>query len=101
MVAVAAGDHLLAISIAAGLVLTLLLRAPWHDAALGRDEGGVAMIAGAWHSGGPFPYGSFFLDRPPLLVALYRLVGAGHDGVRVLGAVAAALLVVTSTLLAV
>src|SRR5205085_2166916 len=39
--------------------------------------------------------------RPPLLVALYRLVGAGHDGVRVLGALAAALLVVTSTLLAV
>ena len=105
MVAAAAGDHLLrrlvAISIGCGLVLTILLRAPWHDAALGRDEGGVAMVARDWHGGGPFAYGSLFLDRPPLLVALYRLFGTGHDGIRVLGAVAAALLVVTSTLIAV
>jgi hypothetical protein len=100
-VAEAAGDHVLAISIVAGIVLTLLLRAPWHDAALGRDEGGVAMVANAWHGGGPFAYGSLFLDRPPLLVALYRLVGGGHDGIRVLGAIAAMLLVLTSTLLAV
>ena len=104
MVAAAAGDHVLrhrlAVSIGFGIVLALLLRAPWHDAALGRDEGGVAMVANAWHGGGPFAYGGLFLDRPPLLVALYRLVGTGHDGVRVLGAVAAGLLVVTSTGLA-
>jgi hypothetical protein len=104
-VAAAAGDHILrhrvALSIGFGIVVALLLRAPWHDAALGRDEGGVAMVARDWHGGGPFAYGSLFLDRPPLLVALYRLFGTGHDGIRVLGALAAAVLVVTSTLLAV
>jgi 4-amino-4-deoxy-L-arabinose transferase-like glycosyltransferase len=101
----AAGDHLLrhrvAVSIALGMVVALILRAPWHDAALGRDEGGVAMVARAWHGGGPFAYGSYFLDRPPLLVALYRLAGDGDAGIRALGAVAALLLVSTSTLLAV
>jgi Dolichyl-phosphate-mannose-protein mannosyltransferase len=93
--------HSLALSIVLGMILTLVLRAPWHDAALGRDEGGVAMVARAWHSGGPFAYGSFFLDRPPLLVAFYRLAGSGHDGIRVLGALASLLLVLTSTLIAV
>ena len=100
-----AGDHLVrhrtAVWIALGVVVALLLRAPWGDAALGRDEGGVAMVARAWHGGGPFAYGSLFLDRPPLLVGLYRLAGDGQAGIRLLGAVAAALLVVTSTVLAV
>jgi 4-amino-4-deoxy-L-arabinose transferase-like glycosyltransferase len=84
-----------------GAIAALLLRAPWSDAPLGRDEGGVAMIAGAWHHSGPFPYGSYFLDRPPLLPALYRLFGAEAGGIRLLGAVAAVLLVAVTTLLAV
>lgn len=92
--------HSTALWIAAGVVLTLLLRAPWFDAALSRDEGGVAMVAQGWTHAGPYAYGAVFLDRPPLLVALYRLAG-DTEGIRLLGAVAAALLVVTSTLLAV
>jgi hypothetical protein len=87
-------------AIAAGVALSTLIRAPWFDAALGRDEGGVAMVAHAWRHGGPFLYGHVFLDRPPLLVALYKLAG-DPAGIRLLGAVAAALLVTTSTLLAV
>jgi hypothetical protein len=86
---------------ALGVALALLLRAPWFDAALGRDEGGVAFVAQNWHGGGEFAYGSWFLDRPPLLVALYRLAGDTEVGIRVLGAVAASLLVVLSTALAV
>jgi hypothetical protein len=103
--AAAAGDHILrhrvAIAIAFGVALALLLRAPWFDAALGRDEGGDALVALRWHGGGPFAYGSLFLDRPPLLVALYRLVGGTQQGIRVLGVLAGGLLVATSTLLAV
>src|SRR4051794_15631640 len=90
-----------ALWVLAGVAGALLLRAPWSDAALGRDEGGVAMVAHAWHGGGPFAYGSLFLDRPPLLVALYRLAGDSQAGIRALGAAAAVLLVVTSTLIAV
>jgi hypothetical protein len=93
--------HGTALWIVLGVALALLLRAPWHDAALGRDEGGVAFVARAWHGSGPFAYGSYFLDRPPLLVALYRLAGDGELGIRVLGGLASVLLVITSTLLSV
>jgi hypothetical protein len=102
-----AGGHTLAwlsspgIWIAAGIVLTILLRMPWIDAPLGRDEGGVAWVAQHWHGGGPFPYGDWFLDRPPLLVALYRVTGDSAIGIRLLGAVAASMLVWLSVLLAV
>lgn len=90
-----------ALWVLSGAAAALLLRAPWSDAPLGRDEGGVAMVARAWHGEGPFLYGNYFLDRPPLLPALYKLVGHDQAGIRVLGAVAAVLLVITSTLLAV
>ncbi|MEA2431995.1 MAG: hypothetical protein QOI19_2468, partial [Thermoleophilaceae bacterium] len=51
------GRHRVAAAIGFALIVTLLLRAPWFDAALGRDEGGVAMVARNWHGGGPFAYG--------------------------------------------
>lgn len=93
--------HSTALWIVAGVILTLALRAPWLDAPLNRDEGGDALVAQTWSDGGQFAYGHVFLDRPPLLLALYRLAGDTTTGIRVLGAIAAALLVVTSTLLAV
>jgi hypothetical protein len=93
--------HSVALSVAAGAVLTLLLRAPWLDAPLGRDEGGVALVARSFDHSGPFAYGHLFLDRPPLLVELYRAAGADPAGIRLLGALASVLLVVTTTLIAV
>lgn len=93
--------HQVALWIVAGIGLALALRIPWLDAPLNRDEGGDALIAQTWSHGGPFAYGHLFLDRPPLLLALYRLAGDTTTGIRVLGAVAAALLVLTTTLLAV
>ena len=86
----------------AGVIFTIALRLPWFDAALGRDEGGVSMVADAWHHSRPFPYGPYFLDRPPLLVAAYKVANnaGGATGVRVLGMVAASLAVVVCTALA-
>src|SRR3954447_1843579 len=85
-----------------GVALAILLRAPWLDAALGRDEGGVAYVAQSWGAHGAFAYGPYFLDRPPLLVGVYRLASAlGVDGLRVIGALAAMALVAITTLLAV
>jgi 4-amino-4-deoxy-L-arabinose transferase-like glycosyltransferase len=92
--------HQVALWIVAGIALAVALRVPWLDAPLNRDEGGDALIAQNWSHGGPFAYGHVFLDRPPLLLALYRLAGDA-GGIRILGAIAAALLVVTTTLLAV
>ena len=88
--------------LAAGTVLTLSLRAPWAGAALGRDEAGLALIAAGWSDGGPHAYGEHFIDRPPLLLAAFRLAHevGGPLGIRALGAVAAVSVVVTTTLLA-
>jgi 4-amino-4-deoxy-L-arabinose transferase-like glycosyltransferase len=84
-----------------GVALAFALRAAWLDAALGRDEGGVAFIAQSWHHAGPFTYGNYFLDRPPLLVWIYRAAvdAGGATGIRVLGALSAALAVTLTTLL--
>src|SRR3954464_7201647 len=89
------------VSAGAGVVLAVLLRLPWLDAALGRDEAGVSLVARAWHQSHPFPYGPYFLDRPPLLVLAYRLANdaAGATGVRLLGMIAASLAVIMCTLL--
>jgi 4-amino-4-deoxy-L-arabinose transferase-like glycosyltransferase len=86
----------------AALVLCLGLRLPYMNFPLGIDEGGVAFIAKAWGTGGHGSlYGAYWLDRPPFLVALYKLaVPGGQVGIRVLGAVAALALVAGTTLIA-
>jgi 4-amino-4-deoxy-L-arabinose transferase-like glycosyltransferase len=86
--------------LAAALVVCLGLRVPYMNLSLGIDEGGVAFIAKAWGTGGHGSlYGAYWLDRPPLLVALYKLaVPGGAVGIRVLGALAALALVITTTL---
>ncbi|MEA2247564.1 MAG: hypothetical protein QOH46_2093, partial [Solirubrobacteraceae bacterium] len=85
----------------AALIICLGLRLPYLNLPLGTDEGGVAFIAKAWGSGGHGSlYGAYWLDRPPLLVALYKLaVVGGPTGIRVLGALAALALVATTTVL--
>jgi 4-amino-4-deoxy-L-arabinose transferase-like glycosyltransferase len=81
------------------LLIALLLRVPWLSAPLGRDEGGIALLAQHW--GGGSLYGEYWLDRPPLLILLFKLaVLGGADGVRALGAAAALALVAAVTFLA-
>jgi len=69
------------------VVGTVLLRIPRLTAPLGSDEGGFLLVAGQWHAGGTSLYGDYWVDRPPLLIALFDL--AGHAGgtvpLRVLG----------------
>ena len=79
----------------------MLLRAPYLPAPLGVDEGGVAYIAQHWPGGHGSLYGSYWLDRPPLLVGLFELAVLGGDrGVRALGALGAIALVVAVAQLA-
>ena len=75
------------------VLLALALRAPYLGIPLGRDEGGLVFIARQWPGGHGSLYGAYWLDRPPLLVALFKLAG-GELGVRLLGAAAATALVV-------
>ncbi len=85
--------------LAGALLVTLGLRLPYIHSPLGIDEGGVAFIAKAWGTGHGSLYGAYWLDRPPLLVLLYKLaVTHGGTGIRVLGLLAALALVAATTL---
>src|SRR5687767_11003629 len=71
-------------TLAGCLLIALLLRAPYLSVPLGRDEGGLSFIARQWDGGSL--YGDYWVDRPPLLLVLFKLaVLGGDDGVRVLG----------------
>ena len=84
--------------LAAALLMTVGLRLLYLGFPLGIDDGGVAFIAKAWGTGHGSLYGAYWLDRPPLLVALYKLaVAAGPTGIRVLGMLAALALVAVTT----
>ncbi len=77
----------------AGLVVAM--RLPSVAAAPGADEAGFLMVARQWHSGGTSLYGSYWVDRPPLLISMFRLAAqlGGLVPLRVIGSVAAALVV--------
>jgi hypothetical protein len=83
------------------LLLALVLRVPYLSTPLGRDEGGLAYIAQHWPGGHGSLYGSYWVDRPPLLILLFKVAALGGEGgVRALGALAAVALVTGVALLA-
>jgi hypothetical protein len=51
----------------------VLVRATFVPQPLRNDEGGYLLVARQWHSGGEFLYGDYFVDRPPLLLLLFRV----------------------------
>lgn len=56
----------------------------------GADEGGYAVVARYANEPGPYLYGPTFVDRPPLLILLFRLAGFfGSEGTRIMATVAA------------
>ncbi|WP_370188117.1 hypothetical protein [Aeromicrobium sp.] len=77
-------------------VLAALLRMTWADRGLGSDEAGFLTVAGQWRPGTSL-YGHYWVDRPPLLITLYRLADGlgGAVGLRVVGALAVLVAVVT------
>jgi len=54
-------------------VAALLARLSALTQPLRADEGGYLLAARAWRSDGEFLYGDVFVDRPPLLMAAFRL----------------------------
>ncbi len=77
--------------------LAVAVRVPFVGVPLGLDEAGYAFVAEQWGSGGDSLYGGQWVDRPPLLIALFAAaVSVGGDvGVRVLGWVCAVAIVVS------
>src|SRR5690606_9638393 len=68
----------------------------------GSDESGFLLVAQSWDPRPDSLYGPYFVDRPPLVIAVFKYVGAidGLTSVRLLGAVACALLVLVAALTA-
>ncbi|AWB92352.1 ArnT family glycosyltransferase [Aeromicrobium chenweiae] len=74
--------------------VVVVLRTPFINVPLGIDEGGDSFVARAWGTTDGSMYGGSWLDRPPLLVLVYKIGVLGGDlGVRLVGMVAAILLV--------
>jgi hypothetical protein len=59
-----------ALALAAGLVWL-----PFAGRALSPDEGGLLILGGQWSPGSSL-YGDYFVDRPPLLIAIFALADA-------------------------
>lgn len=71
---------------------------PFAGRALSPDEGGLLILGGQWSPGSSL-YGDYFVDRPPLLIAVFSLadaLGGSEWAVRGIGIVA----VVATVLLA-
>ena len=57
------------------VAVVVVLRPGYLVGPLFSDEAGYLLVAQDWHAGGPNLYGHYFVDRPPLLMALYRRRG--------------------------
>lgn len=82
-------------------VIVVILRVPFINVPLGIDEGGDSFVARAWGSTEGSMYGGSWLDRPPLLILIYKFGVLGGDlGVRLLGMLAALLLLTATMVIA-
>jgi hypothetical protein len=84
------------------LLVSTALRAPGFLATPSSDEAGFLLVARSWSPSAESLYGTYWVDRPPVLIAAYRWTDAllGDPGPRLLAAVLAAVLVVAVHLLA-
>lgn len=75
--------------VAALVLLGGVLRLPFVARPLSPDEAGYLMVGGQWGHGTSL-YGDYWVDRPPLLVLLFRLaaLAGGAVPLRLLGALA-------------
>lgn len=73
------------------VVAAVAVRLPFLAAPVGPDEGGLLLVGGGWGDGGDSLYGSYFVDRPPLLIALHELAErtGGAVSLRLIGCLAA------------
>ncbi len=80
------------------VLLTVALRLPLIGVPIYPDEGGYLLVAHYWGSGGRYLYGGLFVDRPPLLLAVFRLADAlgGIDALRLIGLAVVVAMVVSA-----
>lgn len=73
------------------LLVPALVRLPFLGAPLSPDEGGFLLVGGQWLSGHGSLYGGYWVDRPPLLIAIFAVADAfgGRVPLRLIGILAA------------
>lgn len=78
--------------------LAVLLRLPALGTAPGADEAGFLMVGRQWASAGTSLYGNYWVDRPPVLITIFRIAAelGGVVTLRLIGCLAVALLVLGS-----
>lgn len=94
-----AGPHLLRLpawTTAVAATIAVVGRLPFLERSPGPDEAGFLLVGGQWNGAGSSLYGNYFVDRPPLLVSIFRLAASlgGITALRVIGCVAVLLIVV-------
>jgi hypothetical protein len=93
-------------TVGAFATVAVLIRLTYLPRVAGLDEAGFLEIAQQWHGPGSSLYTDLWVDRPPLLIAIYQVGDAlgGLHGIRVLQALVAGIVVlgtaVTANLLA-
>src|SRR3954470_7971552 len=78
--------------VAAAAVVTVAARLPLAGRPATPDEGGFLVVASQWHVGGSSLYGNYWVDRPPMLIGIFRLADltGGLVSLRIIGALLAA-----------
>jgi len=69
------------------IALSAALRLPFLTSPLSADEGGFLLVADQWDNGGDSLYGDLWVDRPPLLIVVFKLavwLGGSIPVVRIL-----------------
>jgi hypothetical protein len=75
--------------------VAVLARLPFLAADPSRDEAGFLLVGQQWHSAGTSLYGDYWVDRPPLLITIFRVASqlGGLVPLRLIGCLATVLVV--------
>lgn len=80
----------------AACLATTLVHLVFLTRVVSTDEGGFAMVARYWTDKGPYLYGPQWVDRPPLLIAVFDVAQRlGPFGIRLMATMFAVVLVAT------
>lgn len=68
-------------------IVAVCVRVPLLSRPPSPDEAGFLLVGGQWHSGGSSLYGDYWVDRPPLLITLFRIAAdaGGLVPLRIIG----------------
>ncbi len=90
------------VTVAVAALVAAAARLPATAAPLGPDESGYTLVARAWAPEPESPFGPYWVDRPPLVIAVYRLADAvpGGAGIRWFAVLAGALAVLAAAMTA-